>query len=108
MLNIFIIKLYNFNMIFSTFSNNKILLQIIKTASSLLVKRDEFDTTLPPVSFRVPAERPASAVCGQGALRRSTWCHRGPLRAVGPGVANARGSVPHVRCRSAGPVRHGA
>ncbi len=41
-------------------------------------------------------------------LRRPTWCHHGPLRAVGPGVANAHGHVPHVCRRTAGPVCHRA
>jgi hypothetical protein len=44
----------------------------------------------PRVCIRVPAEGSAGAVCGQGAVRRPPWCHCGPLRAVGPGVANAR------------------
>jgi hypothetical protein len=50
----------------------------------------------------------AGAVRGQGALRRPTRCHRGPICAVGPGVANTRGRVSHVSRRSAGPVRHRA
>ncbi len=47
------------------------------------------------------ALRPAGAVRGKGVLRRPMWCHCYPLRAVGPGAANARGSVLHVCRRSA-------
>jgi hypothetical protein len=33
-------------------------------------------------------------------VRRPPWCHRGPPRAIGPGVANARGRVSRIRASS--------